>query len=421
MPNFFIKDPVYGYIVLSNNHKPLIDSFPMQRLRRIRQLCGSDYVYVGATHCRFSHSLGVSNLAEQLMSNLVNKLKIDPSFVEKIKIAGLLHDIGHGPFSHVFETILINDLKKTHENMSSWLILESEINSLLERMGFDAREISNLAVGKLGRENQLFLDQIISSAVDVDSMDYIIRDSHFSGAEYGFVDIFRLIYTMDVIDGNLAIDLNALSTLESFILARYESFKTIYFHKTSRAVQIMLENALHLVKNELGLNSFDSPEDYLKWDDYTAWTELLRDPRSRPIILNISKRNLLKVAYEQTSTVKKEHFPSILDKASFREKIKVEIAEEAKLDPQLLWIDVPKLPTVPYFHSINFELIEIPVFQKSRSGERRVLNLTDVSGVINVLQGYLNIVRVYTLEEHRERVSIASEKVFGIPSVGKHF
>ena len=114
MSNFFIKDPVYGYITISETQRRLIDSLPMQRLRRIRQLCGSDFVYIGATHCRFSHSLGVSNLAEQLMTNLVNKLDLDPFYIEMLKIAGLLHDIGHGPFSHVFETILINDLGKNH-------------------------------------------------------------------------------------------------------------------------------------------------------------------------------------------------------------------------------------------------------------------------------------------------------------------
>ncbi|MHC1590464.1 MAG: HD domain-containing protein [Candidatus Helarchaeales archaeon] len=408
----FIKDPVYGYITISPTQKDLLDSRPMQRLRRIRQLCGSDFVYVGATHCRFSHSLGVSYLAEQLMTNLVNKLDMDHVYVEELGLAGLLHDVGHGPFSHVFETILMNDLKKSHEDITAWLILESELAEILEKHDYNPKILSRLAIGKLGKKDELFLDQIISSTVDVDSMDYIIRDSHFSGAEYGFVDVFRLIYTMDVIEGNLAINLNALATLESFILARYESFKSIYFHKTSRAVQIMLEQALHLAKEDLLMNKFDEPEDYLKWDDYTAWTALLNHTRSRPIIEDISRRKLLKLAYEQTSMVKQSMFSSLLNKDNIRNQIKLEIAEEADVDPEFIYIDVPNLPTVPYFLSINLKPIEIPVFKQDKQGKKTIMPLTELSGVINVLRGYLNIVRVYTHSEYRDKVTKAAKKIF---------
>ena len=102
-----IKDSVFGYILISPPAREIIDSYPVQRLRRIRQLAGSEYVYPTATHVRFSHSLGVMHLAEQLTMNLVKSIEISEELVERLKIAALLHDVGHGPFSHIFEAVLL--------------------------------------------------------------------------------------------------------------------------------------------------------------------------------------------------------------------------------------------------------------------------------------------------------------------------
>lgn len=417
----FIKDAIYGYLIISKNQKEIIDTYPMQRLRRIRQLAGSEYVYMGATHCRFSHSLGVSHLAEQLITNLSRNFEISRSQIEKIKIAAMLHDVGHGPFSHVSESLLINYLEKTHEDMTTWIIQKSELKDKLEKIGYDSDEVSKLAVGKLRKKGEFFLDQIISSSVDVDALDYIVRDSRFSGAEYGFVDIFRLIYSMDIVspNGDLAIDLTALSALEAFLLARFESFKSIYFHKTSRAVQIMIADALDRAKEELDFLNIKTADDYLKWDDYTTWTMLKNSQASSDIINNLCRRILLKVAYEQTSHVKEEIFPTIVTKDKVRLQIEKEIAEMANVDPEKVWIDVPNLPSVPYRHSIHFEPMEIPVFQRTRDGKKITKRITEISNVIRVLKGFLNIVRVYTYDDKREIVAKAAEKVFGIPSSAK--
>ena len=417
----FIKDAIYGYLTISKNQKTIIDTYPVQRLRRIRQLAGSEYVYMTATHCRFSHSLGVAHLAEQLITNLARNLEINPEQIEIEKISAMLHDVGHGPFSHVSESLLINHLNKTHEDMTTWIIQNSEISEKLENLGYNTDEISKLAVGKLRRNGELYLDQIISSSVDVDALDYIVRDSHFSGAEYGFVDIFRLIYSMDIVseNGDLGIDLTALSALEAFLLARFESFKSIYFHKTSRAVQIMIADALERAKEEIGFLNIKNAYDYLKWDDYTTWTKLKETESSKDIINNLCNRILLKVAYEQTSLVKEEIFSTILTKENVRIQIEKEIAEIAKVGSDEVWIDVPNLPSVPYHHSINFEPMEIPVFQKTREGQKIKKRISEISNIIGVLKGFLNIVRVYTSKENREIVSNAAEKVFGIPSSAK--
>lgn len=411
-----IKDTVFGYITITESVREIIDSYPIQRLRRIRQLAGSEYVYPTATHVRFAHSLGVMHLAEQLIMNLAKSIDVTEEIVNRIKIAALLHDVGHGPFSHIYEALLLKYLDKTHEDITTWIIESSEIAEKLEKIGLDPKEISLLAVGKWPTSGENYLNQIIASAVDVDSMDYIVRDSHFSGAEYGFVDIFRLIYTMDVFEGDLAVEDSALATLEAFLLARYESFKSIYFHKTSRAVQLMLEQALDKAHDELGLIEYNTPHDYLKWDDFTMWSALRNSKSAGSIINDLERRKLIKVAYEQTSHMKSEMVPAILTKDKIRQQIQDEIAEKAKINPEFLWIDVPTLPSVPYHHSLSLEPMEIPIFNKNMKGEKIARRMTEVSEIIRVLKGFLNIVRVYTTEEYRNIVAIAAEKAFGAPS-----
>ncbi|MEM4246374.1 MAG: HD domain-containing protein, partial [Candidatus Bathyarchaeia archaeon] len=236
-----IKDPLYGYIRISEFEKEIIDTMPFQRLRRIRQLSGAEYVYPAANHTRFEHSLGSLHLAGLICENMPREL--DGVDVESLKTAALLHDLGHGPFSHIFDPILIKYLSKTHEDMTEWLIRESEVSEVLGKR-LDPSRVSRLAVGRLGEGGRPFMDQVISSAFDVDKMDFVVRDSYHTGAEYGYTDIYRLIYNMDVCDNILTINSSALSTLEAFLLARLESFKTIYFHRASRAAQIMLVKAL---------------------------------------------------------------------------------------------------------------------------------------------------------------------------------
>ncbi|NHI94825.1 MAG: HD domain-containing protein [Candidatus Lokiarchaeota archaeon] len=408
----FIKDAIYGYLIFTNEQISLIDSFPIQRLKRIRQLAGSEYVYATATHCRFSHSLGVSYLGEQLISNLLMKNNQDERLISKIKIAALLHDIGHSSFSHVFESILA-DIGKNHEDMTEWLIKESEIAGLLEKIDLDPKEISLLAVGKVPGEKNKYLNQIISSGIDVDSFDYIVRDSQFSGASYGFVDIFRLMLMTSVINNELAVNLNALNTLEAFVIARYESFKSIYFHKTSRAAQIMLANALQSVKEDLGLTGFDTPHDYLKWDDYSMWYNLSQNKKSKPIIDDLSRRKLLKVAYDRSAHAKDQMFTSLINNFRIKEQIQREIAEKVDLQTKDVIIDLPNLPSVPYHASSKIDPLEIPIFEETKEGSKNIKRVSDVSSVIAALKGFLNIIRIYTSSENREKVNKAANQVFG--------
>ena len=408
-----IKDPIYGYIYITEPEKEIIDSFPVQRLRRLRQLAGAEFVYPAANHTRFEHSLGVLYLAGRLVENSNLSGHIDKDEVEMVKLAALLHDVGHGPFSHVFEHLLSKFMDKTHEDMTYWIIRESEIADKLGKYGFTADEVARLAVGRLKRKGKAFLDRIIRSGVDVDKLDFIVRDTYHTGAEYGYVDIFRLIHTLDVSDENLAVNIGALSALESFIIARIESFRSIYFHRVSRAAQMMMALAMEKAKDELGLISFKTPEEYLSFNDYTVWAMLKQCKESRQIIENLERRKLLKCAFEQTFYEKDRTISRIFEFEEIRNQIKNEIAQRARVDPEKIIIDVPTLPSVPYRHSVLMEPMEIPVFQKTKEGKKIPKRLSEISKIFDILKGFMNIIRVYTERPYREKVGEAAAEILG--------
>lgn len=408
-----IKDPVYGYVYITETEKDIVDSFPMQRLHRLRQLAGAEYVYPGANHTRFEHSIGTMHLAQRLTENSNLSQHLSKEEAQMIHLAALLHDVGHGPFSHVFEHLLEKFLNKTHEEMTVWVIKESELSDVLGKAGYDAESVAKLATGSLRRRGKTFMDQTIQSAVDVDKLDFIVRDTYHTGAEYGNVDIFRLIHMLDVLDDSLAVDAGALSALESFILARIESFKSIYFHRVSRAAQIMLAMAMEKAKDELGLVSFKTPEEYLALNDYTVWTMLKLCEKSRKIMENLERRRLLKCAYDQTFHVKDQTISKLFSTEEIRNEMRDKIAEKAGINPQFIVIDVPTLPSVPYHHSALLEPMEIPIFQKTKEGEKTPQRLSEISRIFEALRGFINVVRVYTEEKYRAEVSEAAARMLG--------
>lgn len=407
----FIKDPLYGYIRLTEIERNVIDTLAVQRLRRIRQLAGAEFVYPAANHTRFEHVLGTMYLAGVVSDNLPVELTADER--QRIRLAALLHDVGHAPFSHLFEPLLLKYMGRNHEDMSRWIIADSTLADVINKQGIDAKELSGLAVGKPSKTEKPFLGQIISSSFDVDKMDFVVRDSYHTGAGYGSVDVFRLIYTMDVLNGNLAVDITALPTLESLILARLESFKTIYFHRACRAVQMMLVKALEAAKDDLDILQAKTPDEYLEWDDYTVWSKLCQNKLSREIVKEISSRRLLKCAYERTFYARDELVSSVFTNENVRLKLEEEIASKAKVPRSSVGIDVPSLPSVPYHYAMDIGPIDIPMFSRNRSGEKTPEKIAKLSRVVDDLQVFMNIIRVYTNDQYREQVSDAAAKVLG--------
>ena len=280
--------------------------------------------------------------------------------------------------------------------------------------------MGKLAVGKLHSPGKAFLDQIISSAVDVDKQDFIVRDTFHTGADYGFIDVFRLIHALDVLGEDLAVDLGALSALEAFMIARIESFKSIYFHRVGRAAQIMLAMAMERADKELGLTTFKTPEEYMAMDDYTVWSALKKCERSKGIINDLERRRMLKCAYERTFYDKDTMVSNVFGHAAYRQQMQREIAKEAGVDTEAVIIDVPTVPSVPYHHAVLMEAMEVPVFRKSQAGKKMSYRLSDISKIIENLKGFINILRVYTNAAEREKVEWATAKIFGrIPTTAK--
>lgn len=253
MKEYVFRDPVHGNISVTDPTVfALIQSPEFQRLRRIRQLGTSFTSYPGAEHTRFAHSLGVYHLMKQVLRHLTDRriVEIDPEEQVLACCAALLHDIGHGPFSHLFEKLT----GQHHETRVEQIIgsPETSIYQLLasRNQHWPAR-ITSIIAGTW--DGPPFLKELISSQLDVDRMDYLLRDSRMCGVTYGQYDLERLIQTITVIDGHVALTDKGIHSAEEFLLARYFMYWNVYFHKATRAIETvldkMLERAVYLVRN----------------------------------------------------------------------------------------------------------------------------------------------------------------------------
>ena len=416
-----IRDPIHGYIFITDVERDLIDTRPIQRLRGIKQLAGAHLTYPGGEHSRFSHSLGVMHLAGVLANRFVQLGYLSQDDLQKARIAGLLHDVGHGPFSHMYEEILDKYRHMTHEDVAQWLIKRSELKDVLKKHGYSPDELSKLSVGRLEKTKKPFLNQIVASQFDVDIMDYLVRDAYFTGVEYGKVDIYRLIDSIDIIDNkSLGVDMAASYALEAFVIARYEMFKAVYFHRSVRAAEVMLIRAMDYANEKLGLTTFKTPGDYLKLDDASVLLGLLslKDAKEKPLKFSykiaqmLENRQLFKCAYEMIIHRRDEFFTSILSRGEVRSQIAQEMSDKTGVDPDCICIDVPTVPSVPYY-PMQKRPADIPVFQTLPNGSKSVKQLSEVSHLVETLMGYMDVIRVYTAAPYRKKIREAAEQVFG--------
>lgn len=246
------RDPVHDLIALNKNSPEdrvlinLIDSRPMQRLRRIRQLGMAYLAYQGAEHSRFTHSLGVLHLATRILDQLSKEWQITPEQRFAVRCAALLHDIGHGPFSHVFEQVT----GVPHEKWTEKILLspESEINLILSDY---SPHLPKAIVDIIqGASNPPFLSQIISSQLDADRFDYLLRDSLMTGVKYGVYELERLIRVLrlDADGQRIVIAETGIPPVEKYLQARYHMYTQVYLHKTVRAAESMLVLLLRRAK-----------------------------------------------------------------------------------------------------------------------------------------------------------------------------
>lgn len=332
MSEYEIRDPVYGFITFNEWEREIINHRVFQRLRRIRQLALTDMVYPGATHTRFEHSLGVMHLATKMYDALIRndsnkqllaeKLNYQESGLQRdkqlVRLAALLHDVGHAPFSHASEDIIsknpVTGKPYKHEDYTSALIkgpLRTVIeNHAINKTNFNitADEIAALIEGNpeiLGE--RVFWRIIISSQLDADKGDYLLRDSLHCGVKYGIYDLDRLLVTMalgidpETEDVLLGVNEGGWYVAESLVIARYQMFSQIYFHKTRRAYDFMLQEA---IKNAIEiLPAPDEIQKYLEFDDYEVWHRLKNKENDFWCASIVSRNHIRKVfSAEEMST-----------------------------------------------------------------------------------------------------------------------
>jgi uncharacterized protein len=400
-----ITDPVHKYIKFSQVEKQLIDSPAFQRLRRIRQLAGAHLVYPSAQHSRFEHSLGAMHIAGLAGETLLGKEYIDHTeVVQDLRLAALLHDIGHGPFSHLFEEVLEYRCNTSHEELGKKIIIQSEISDILGRYGYSAHQICRLS---FGQSKVNFMNEIISGGLSADIMDYLPRDGLFTGAEYAKLDYHRLVSSLEVSKNRLAINKSALNSLESMLISRYEMFKAVYFHKTVRSAEVMLLRSMISADEALGLTN-TSLHNYLTLTDEVTLERLCalsgRYAFSGKMARDYRDRRLLKSVYEKF--LHKRDKQRIDRKAL--EALASHIADVADVDSNYVFVDVSRAPSMPLTPSKE-EMYSVLIVDKDRVYEMPVSEIP----LVESISGFFDMLRVYTTAENREKVERAIKKVLG--------
>lgn len=400
-----ITDPVHKYIRFSQVEKEVIDSPAFQRLRRIRQLAGAHLVYPSAQHSRFEHSLGAMHIAGLAGESLLAKGYIDHAeTVQDLRLGALLHDIGHGPFSHLFEEVLEYRCNTTHEEMGKKIIMESEIADILNRHGHSAEQICRLS---FGQPKINFMHEIISGGLSADIMDYLPRDGLFTGAEYAKVDYHRLLSSLEVSKNRLALDKSALNSLESMLISRYEMFKAVYFHKTVRAAEVMLLRSMIAADEALGLTD-TSLKNYLALTDEATLERLCaldgKYAFSGKLARDYRDRRLLKSVYEKF--LHKRDRQRMDGKALHA--MASRIADVAGVDRNYVFVDASRAPSMPLTPSKE-EMYSVLVVDKARVYEMPVSEIP----LVDSISGFFDMLRVYTTHENREKVERSVKKVLG--------
>lgn len=249
-----IRDPIYDEIHLSQLELDILDRSEIQRLRQIKQLGAVTRVYPSATHTRFSHSLGVMHLA----GVMANRVGLSDSEVTEARIAGLLHDTGHGPFSHTSEQVISEDVFK-HENRSCQIARE-----ICKDLPVDEDNIVDYISGESK-------PSVVAGTIDADRLDYIVRDSLFTSVEHGQIDVNSVVRFTTSVDGDIGFDQKAIPSINDMLSARLRMRRVVYRYDTVRHLASLVRRAMerYVEKN--------SVEDMIKHDDYTMHSKLVEN------------------------------------------------------------------------------------------------------------------------------------------------
>ncbi|MEA3204018.1 MAG: uncharacterized protein QOI63_1698, partial [Thermoplasmata archaeon] len=326
-----VRDPIHGSIRLDDWALPLVDAPAVQRLRRIHQLGTAHLVYPGAHHRRFEHSLGAHHLAGRFAA----ALGLEEWEAKTVRAACLLHDVGHGPFSHAFEE-LVKEEKRRHEQASMDLVGWGPLADLLRHAGLDPLAVAE-AIGGKGH-----LAPIVSGSLDADRTDYLLRDAHYTGFRSA-VDPDRLIEVLRPGEGHtVVLDESGLIAAEAILTTRFLMYPAVYLHHTVRASEAMLQAAVraHLAASGQRLQDLERETD-------DGLLHLLRagGGEAAALVARLDDRRLHKRAYEgRPGQPNTQALLALSDQPQERRRLAREIAEAAGVAPEAVLLDVPHPP-----------------------------------------------------------------------------
>ena len=399
-----IRCPIHGFIELDEWEMEMVNHPAFQRLRRIRQLGLSELVYPGTTHTRFEHSLGVMHVGTRMFDQickkhqdafLKNELKFNNDDLKRdrkiVRLACLLHDVGHSPFSHAGEEIMPKNEKGKcyrHEDYSCAIIRHIFHEIIDDRHdGITADDVADMVEGDVSLGKKRLWHDIVSSQLDADRADYLLRDSYHAGVTYGHYDLERIIVTLTVgyggDDGDtpvIAIDKSGAHSAEALIIARYMMFWQVYFQKTRRICDKHITEALQLLLKKcdrfpddvfLSPTSKENVDEYLKWDDYRVFGEMHANKCGRHGKC-IFERKLDKCVFE---TLENKDVNDLEFLGTVRHELRDNIS----------WID---RPSFTWYKNKG----DVPIFEKNKN---KIVSLSSFSQIITALKEDSQPRRIY--------------------------
>ncbi len=336
-------DPVYDeFIVIERGSifEKLLDSFYLQRLRYIRQLGPCYYVYPGAEHTRFQHSIGVMWLARKAINFLRMKgFSVDANLETAILTAALVHDLGHSPFSHALEGVIV---RERHEKLT-----EIALKLLKEEIPIDSELFTEVLKILRKEHHKPFAFQLVSSQLDCDRLDYLRRDAFYTGVSFGKIDVNRILVSVLIEDNELVWSVKGFNALESYVMSRYQMYWAVYFHKVNLAVQVLIkkivERARELILEGESLNIDPTLFSVLKTGELEKFFRLTdanivssfyslldsKDKTLSDLCQRLVKRRFFRTVEVKPSEVL--HFRDRVEKAGYDPRYYFEIVEPVKV------------------------------------------------------------------------------------------
>ncbi|WP_435193804.1 HD domain-containing protein [Natronomonas sp. EA1] len=379
-----IKDSVHDYIALGSVAAALIDTPAFQRLRHIKQLSTVRLVYPSASHTRFEHSLGVYHLADRALDHLA----VGEMDADHVRAAALLHDVGHGPYGHQTEEVIRRHTGKDHDEVGE-LLYEVGLAEVLESEGLDPDRVAALIDG------QGELGALVSGELDVDRMDYLVRDAHHTGVPYGTIDHGRLVRELRLCDGKLVLAEGNVPTAESLLLARTLMDGIVYRHHVSRIAGAMLERAAEDLLEHVDIDTFRRMADH----------DLLVSLREH--VPELGRRIEQRDLYKRSVWAGLDRVPEAVTELAYEDirATEREIADIADVPERAVVLDIPSRPTIKESQA---RVVVNGVVQ-------RLENASELVPALRATQRAGWRMGVYAPERSRDAVRAAATDVLGLP------